>query len=151
MHASPCRATAKPLTCTVAEAAVTLPPWLVASPSRIIFFIVYLGCYRLGMTWRQNGAATVTGYRTVEWRRWFSNWRRGLHVLPKVDACIVAIYRRCQRELALPICDPTPYGKPKCRSKTSHRLAHLIGSLCRTWVGWLPHPGLWAALPFFGP
>lgn len=41
-QASPLRATAIPLTDAVPEAAVTLPPWLVTSPSRITpFMLVY--------------------------------------------------------------------------------------------------------------
>lgn len=41
-QASPLRATAMPWTGTVPEAATTLPPWLVASPSRIIPFMSFL-------------------------------------------------------------------------------------------------------------
>jgi hypothetical protein len=40
LQGSPFRATAMPCTDAVPEAASTLPPWLVASPSRITFFML---------------------------------------------------------------------------------------------------------------
>ena len=49
-HASPCRATAMPLTNEVEEAAITLPPWLVASPSRITFFMCHHSSWRFLVT-----------------------------------------------------------------------------------------------------